>query len=251
MRHGPPAGADAVKWRLDWSPAGSRPAREAVLRSQGLPEGGGLPARIGALLDEALERYVELAEPRGLVRLVDADEFALVYRGEGRNASDTPLAHIFPKADALALFVCSVGARLSAAIADLFAGNHPAPAHMLDAVASEAADGLATAAAADLRLRLRASCALGPGGRVLPYSPGYCGWHVTGQRALFAALGPEEIGVTLNATCLMQPLKSVSGVLVAGATEIHEFYPAYPCCDACETRHCEDRMASLREGEAD
>jgi hypothetical protein len=236
-----------VKWRLYWSAAGSRPAREAVLRSQGLPEGGSLPARIGALVDEALERYVELAEPRGLVRLVDPGEFALIYGGESRNASDTPLAHIFPKADALALFVCTLGARLTAAIADLFAGNHPARAHMLDAVASEAADGLATAAAADLRSRLLESGALGREARVLPYSPGYCGWHVTGQRALFASLGPEQIGVTLNASCLMQPLKSVSGVLVAGAAEIHEFYPAYPCCEECDTRQCEDRMASLRE----
>ena len=111
---------------------------------------------------------------------------------------------------------------------------------MLDAVASAAADRLA-----DL---LAARCETASGEeriRVLPYSPGYCGWHVSGQRALFAYLDPSDIGVLLNASCLMQPLKSVSAVLVGGAADIHKFRPTYAFCEPCQDKHCRGRMASV------
>jgi hypothetical protein len=80
---------------------------------------------------------------------------------------------------------------------------------------------------------------------VLTYSPGYCGWHITGQRALFARLKPEEIGIKLTASCLMRPLKSVSGVILAGEREAHLFDDSYPFCDECADRPCRARIASL------
>jgi hypothetical protein len=68
---------------------------------------------------------------------------------------------------------------------------------------------------------------------------------VSGQRALFEFLGPEEIGITLNASCLMQPLKSISGVLVVGAGHIHRFRPTYSFCERCQEKQCRDRIASV------
>ena len=81
--------------------------------------------------------------------------------------------------------------------------------------------------------------------QALRYSPGYCGWHVSGQRALFAALRPAEIGLALRESCLMDPLKSISGVLVSGAPRIHDFVDDYPFCAECAERACRDRIASL------
>jgi hypothetical protein len=80
---------------------------------------------------------------------------------------------------------------------------------------------------------------------VLPYSPGYCGWNVTGQRALFAHLDPHELGITLNESCLMHPVKLVSGVLVLAPIEAHDFNPAFPCCATCITLDCQERAATL------
>ena len=57
-------------------------------------------------------------------------------------------------------------------------------------------------------------------------------------------------GVTLNASCLMQPLKSVSGVLVAGERDIHDFVQDYDFCDVCTTHHCRLRITSLAAGGA-
>jgi hypothetical protein len=81
--------------------------------------------------------------------------------------------------------------------------------------------------------------------RALAYSPGYCGWHVTGQRKLFKYLRPEEIGITLNASCLMQPLKSVSGVLVVGPGHVHKFQPTYSFCETCREKQCRERIATV------
>lgn len=235
-----------MKWRVDWTPADSTPDWNQVLRAQGLPEGQALPTRLVKLVDSAFNLYVQLARPRAFIGVVGRDEFADVYAGDGHNSHETPLEAIVPRAEHLALFVATVGEPVSEAIGDLFEQHEPALGYMLDAVASEAADGLAHAAGRALMDRLRQSAALDDGARVLPYSPGYCGWHVTGQRQLFATLEPEAIGVTLNASCLMQPLKSVSGVLVVGSGEAHRFHPTYTFCEHCGTRQCRDRMASVR-----
>ncbi len=80
---------------------------------------------------------------------------------------------------------------------------------------------------------------------VLPYSPGYCGWDLSGQRQLFAQLQPDAIGISLNDSCLMQPMKSVSGVFVAGEGEIHEFVNEYDFCSLCTTMACRRRLKSL------
>ncbi len=113
---------------------------------------------------------------------------------------------------------------------------------MLDAVASAAAERLVER----LEHRFATAATGGPRPAVLAYSPGYCGWHVSGQRALFGALDPAEIGITLNESCLMQPLKSVSGVLVAGRAEIHDFDDDFPCCSLCSTRECRNRIDRIR-----
>lgn len=227
----------------EWTPAESVPARAEVLRLQGVPPDGEVPPRIDALVDRAMAVYLELAEPRAIVGEMSAEEFAEIYRGDGRNSHETPLEVIFPKADRLALFAATVGAPVTARTHELFDRHELALACMLDSVASAAADRLAEL------LGPRYLTMAGDDGarewRVLAYSPGYCGWHVSGQRKLFGFLRPEAIGITLNASCLMLPLKSVSGVLVVGPGRIHTFHPTYSFCETCREKQCRDRMASV------
>ncbi len=121
-------------------------------------------------------------------------------------------------------------------------------APIFDAVASEGAERLA-----DVVMRGHLALTEGIDGQMtgtgtLRYSPGYCGWHVSGQPALFARLRPERIGVELMESCLMKPSKSVSGVIVTGPTEIHRFVPDFMFCNDCLTRSCRDRIAELDSG---
>ena len=84
------------------------------------------------------------------------------------------------------------------------------------------------------------------GGAVLSYSPGYCGWHISAQQKLFQYLRPGDIDISLNDSYLMTPLKSVSGVLVAGRKEIHYFDNSYPFCQDCKVESCLERMERVR-----
>ena len=223
-------------------PAAVLPAAAGVLRAQGVPAGAALSGAVQELLDAALSTVPELAAPVAVLEEVSTEAFTAIYRGEGRNANATPLDEIVPRASRLWLFAGTVGERLSATITSRFAGGDPAAAVMLDAAASEAAELLV----GHLERELAARASGRSRTAVLAYSPGYCGWHVSGQRALFAALAPSEIGITLNESCLMAPLKSVSGLLVAGHPDVHEFDDDFPFCGECTTRDCRLRIARVQ-----
>ena len=230
---------------IDIPPATVVPTEDAVLRAMGVPGDQNQGARVERLVAEALEEFRSEARPKGIVAEVDEDEFAVIYEGAGDNDNPSPLLEIFPRAEVVMLFAATLGASLSDRVSALFDDGKLALAATLDAAASEGTeragihlDGIVLD---DARTNGRADAA----SRILRYSPGYCGWNLTGQRALFAALGPEEIGIRLTDSCLMEPLKSISGVMVVGPAEIHEFTEDYSFCSVCRTHDCRRRIREL------
>jgi hypothetical protein len=219
------------------------PEVREVLAAQGLPEGDALAPRLHRLLHEAMSTAAALVEPRAVCEELSAERFASVLAPLGIPGDDLVVGRVYPRAEGLALFVATLGEGLPARIRQLFDDDALAEGWMLDAVASAGADLLADRLAERYRQALVARGK--DGARVLPYSPGYCGWPTRGQRPLFDALRPEEIGVTLNDSCLMSPIKTVSGVLVAGPGEAHKFRPDFPFCADCRTHECGRRMASV------
>jgi cobalamin-dependent methionine synthase I len=134
-------------------------------------------------------------------------------------------------------------------ISELFADHDYAQASLLDAAASEAADLAAATLEKVAANNFRMSGIMRSDSVALRYSPGYCGWHVSGQKALFARLQPDEIDISLRESCLMEPLKSVSGVVVGGPLKIHQFNPDYPFCADCSDYGCRDRIrTAARDG---
>ncbi len=233
------------------------PESEAVYGHQGIPATAQIPAHVEALHAQELDRFQATVDPQGVVAPITWADFEGVYEGEGRNEPTTPVGDIAPLADHLALFAVTLGPRISTEIEERFRANDLAEAYMLDSIASVAAD-LAADILQDryedsLRRQEDSASAKSPPSEgslgVLRYSPGYCGWHVSGQRKLFDYLRPERIGLSLRTSFLMDPLKSVSGVLVAGSKGIHDFPDGYGFCSQCETRDCRERIQKLWEGE--
>ena len=226
---------------LHFEAAQIEPDRDAVLEGQGMPAGAEPDARTRLLLERAMELLAGCCRPQGIVAEISLPEFDQVYRGEGANEPHTPLGKVAGRAERLALFAVTLGKEVSEKISRLFDANDFALGSMLDSAASEGAEAAAALVENYFLDFLRQRGSVSKSTAVLAYSPGYCGWHVSGQKKLFAYLQPERIGVRLGESCLMQPLKSVSGVLVAGDREIHNFEDSYPFCEQCRTRRCRHR----------
>lgn len=68
-------------------------------------------------------------------------------------------------------------------------------------------------------------------------SPGYCGWHLTGQQTLFGLMGGSPCGISLSEVCLMTPIKSISGIIGIGPEVNEKKYG----CQYCELETCYKR----------
>ena len=222
--------------------------QKEILRSQGIPDKAELSENFEKIYGEAIDLFRELSEPKGIIAGITASLFEEVFRGEGLNEKENPVEEIYRKSSYLALFAVTLGSVLSEKVTELFDNGDYAIGYMLDSVSSYAADKLANQASRLLQSELAGTEPAASPWRVLCYCPGYCGWHISGQKKLFEALRPEEIGITLNESCLMSPMKSVSGVLIAGPGEIHEFVNSYPFCNTCTARTCIERMRNLKQG---
>lgn len=82
------------------------------------------------------------------------------------------------------------------------------------------------------------------------FSPGYCGWHVSEQPLLFELFDqnhkktddtpqplPEPCGIHLTDSCLMLPIKSVSGIIGIG----HNVKKLDYTCGICKLDSCYKR----------
>lgn len=217
------------------------PDREVVYKSQGIKQETKIPQKITDLYDYSLSMFTKDVEPKGIIKEISISEFSQIFQGNGENEEDTPVQHIFPLADYLALFAFTLGKNISDTISGLFSRKDFALAYMLDSIASASADKAASIAELYFLSMLNERKNINESSKTLMYSPGYCGWHISGQKQLFKKLEPESIGISLNKQFLMEPLKSISGVLIAGKKEIHSFDNNFTFCAQCKTFSCIDR----------
>lgn len=68
-------------------------------------------------------------------------------------------------------------------------------------------------------------------------SPGYCGWHLSGQKQLFRLMGENPCDISLSEVCLMTPVKSISGIIGIGENVDEKKYG----CQFCELETCYKR----------
>jgi len=226
------------------------PTRAEVLADQGMAGRANIPEKISSLLDAALDIFGRLAEPQGLMQDLTVTEFPAIYDGNGMNSPEGPVPGMVLRADGLALFAATLGESLIAKSNELFKQGGPALGFMLDAVNSSAAERLGRLMCLRFLDSIPSKSFRLPEPRAQYYCPGHCGWHISGQTKVFEALHPEEIGITLNASWVMHPFKSISGILVAGGIEIHRFQPAFSFCKQCKEHKCIKRLLILENNQS-
>ncbi|UCF71228.1 MAG: hypothetical protein JSW49_02815 [candidate division WOR-3 bacterium] len=221
------------------------PGQKESLALQGISSLKEPSDRIVKLYQGARESFEAVCHPVGVVADITKEDFVRVYRGDGRNEASTPVGEIFEKADRLALFAVTVGHDVHERINELFGQKDFALGSMLDSVASAGVEKAADVVEARFSRYSRKRRSRSEPIVTMRYSPGYCGWHVSGQKKLFEFLKPGDIGITLRESFLMEPLKSVSGVLIQGHAEIHKVEDKYPFCIQCDTHSCRERSLRL------
>jgi hypothetical protein len=221
------------------------PPPRLILRNLGISENSIPDERIMNLARKALVLLRDISRPRGVLMEISKDDFALIYNSGVENESDAPLHRVYNSSGNLAIFAVTVGEETCRGISRLFDEKEFALGSMLDSAASEAAEIAAQTVESFQRNSLkqtgRWSSAIG----IMRFSPGYCGWHIRAQKKLFAALNPQEIGIELNDSYLMKPLKSISGVIVSGRKEIFRFDDSFSFCTDCRTHSCQDRIKAM------
>ncbi len=200
--------------------------------------------RYGAAASRALEELAALARPGGLAEDMEGEDLGAIL-ADGGCHPEALLGRVLPESERLALYAVTLGPGVEDRAAALFAAGEELAGLLLDAAASCAADRASRAVVERTLERWGREGCVKPGTAASGFSPGYCGWPVEGQRALFARLRPQEAGIVLGPSGLMKPLKSVSGVIAAGRPGAFDASRGHPFCDGCRHPECEERRRSM------
>jgi hypothetical protein len=153
-----------------------------------------------------------------------------------RKAADTPLdvgAQVqgyMRGASHLALFVCTAGQVFTRLSVQYGKDGRHLEAFIVDAIGSLTVENAMNKIQAQLET-LANETGMQISNR---YSPGYCNWALTGQRALFEYMKNIPVNVSLTDSCLMLPIKSVSGIIGIGETVKKREY----ACQICNNKDC-------------
>ena len=165
-----------------------------------------------------------------------------ISRGGVQLASDTSLkspklSRTMQGSQEMVCFVGTIGRGIEREIKRLVNQKRLSEAYVLDAMGSVLVENLVDQFQSHLDEHYKArDKALG-----LRFSPGYCDWPVTEQKKLFELLEPHKAGIELTESCLMQPRKSISGVIpLFPANNGHEQNEYNPCWE-CKKTDCTAR----------
>ncbi|HOO98414.1 MAG TPA: vitamin B12 dependent-methionine synthase activation domain-containing protein [Bacteroidales bacterium] len=134
------------------------------------------------------------------------------------------------KSDAVALFVCTAGKEIEERSRRIMKECDVLEGYILDIVGSAAVEAVADLMQDDLEQNVMSS------GRKISnrFSPGYCGWDVVEQHKLFSLLPGNFCGISLTPSALMNPVKSVSGIIGIGVNVKRKAYT----CKFCKMENC-------------
>jgi hypothetical protein len=134
------------------------------------------------------------------------------------------------KSDSLAFFLCTAGPEPGARTRKAMTEGDPLKGYIYDMLGSITVDAAADLMQAELEKETVSS-----GKKITNrYSPGYCGWHVSEQHKLFRLLPDNFCGIRLTDSALMEPVKSISGIIGIGKNVRY----IKNTCSLCEMKKC-------------
>ncbi len=213
--------------------------RSEILRYLGYPKGVSPKDRIGEEIDRWIAEGSGLAQPKATYIVLPVTDkgprWLRVETSIGTTEFKGAIGEFLGGALGVAVFIATAGPQIENRASELLREHDGLGAMVLNAVGAERAEAVEAVVINQLRQQAH-KAKIAP---TLPYAPGYCGMPLTEQKKLFAIFDNQNVGVTLTDSCLMQPIKSVSGLIGLAKTQDLEIFRTP--CERCELHNCNMR----------
>jgi hypothetical protein len=192
---------------------------------------GIVPEPFPEIIQQALNDAPKFCEIQGGYRIFDSVEINLEkesIRIEDQTFFPTKIVTTqLKESTSAALFICTAGAEISNHANELILQGDPMLGYIFDVIGSVTVEKAIDKIQKELELHLLKS-GLNISDR---YSPGYCEWSVAEQKYIFKLMPDNFCGVSLSESSLMNPIKSVSGIIGIGTTLKQKGYQCHWCTD--------------------
>jgi len=195
---------------------------------------GTAPEPVTLLINEIMEEFFTLGGIKAEYTIFNEISFHQAEKSlqvEGVTFNIKPIIYRqIRQAEAVALFICTAGPVIGELSHASMKGGDLLKGYVYDVIGSEVVEAAADRMQEHLRLKMAAT-----GSRISNrFSPGYCGWDVAEQHKLFGFFKDNYCGITLTESALMNPIKSVSGIVAIGRNV--RFTPYQ--CNICQDKNC-------------
>ena len=188
----------------------------------------------GTIYEAALANANELCKVEGGYRLISGagfdDSGKELYMNEKMFHPGKIIYRQLKNISGAVLFLCTAGAGISRVSQELLTGNDQLLGYVYDVIGSICVEKAIDRMQDNLELEL-AQSGIGMTNR---FSPGYCEWDVAEQQTLFSFFPKDFCGISLSPTSLMNPIKSVSGIIGFGPDIEKKEHP----CKLCTMTGC-------------
>jgi hypothetical protein len=195
---------------------------------------GTAPEPVTELIREVTEELMPMGEIRAEYRIfsdigLSRENRSVEIEGVVFNVKPIIFSQI-REAEEAALFICTAGPGVGEMSRRLMKEGDLLKGYVYDVVGSEVAENAADRMQEELKNEAAAR------GKKMTnrFSPGYCGWDVAEQHKLFSFFRENFCGITLTESALMNPVKSVSGIIGLGTKVKYSPYQ----CHVCEDKNC-------------
>ena len=217
---------------------------EQVEEAMGYPRGES-PEPFPDMISTALLQSADLIHIKG--SLIISDDFITDQAGtiivEGVTFQvGKKIVRQLRNAESGALFICTAGVGIGDKSKDLIASGDLLEGYILDVIGSLTVEAAMDKIQNSLEIELKRT-----GKKITnSYSPGTCGWALHEQKQFFELFPDNYCGITLSDSYLMEPTKSVSGVIGFGINLRKSAFE----CEICELKSCSfrtKRLAKVRQ----
>jgi len=203
-----------------------------ILRLLGEQEGM-IDAHTTGLVKKYIAECLRISSPSGAFVLAEAFESSSVEElaTPGLVFDSGKIVHkMLRHSERYALFVVTAGPEAENLARSLIAEGNYLDGYIVDLVASALVDLAADQVQEQVR-KMADTDGLKITNR---YSPGYCSWNVEEQQKLFSLFPEACCGITLSDSSLMNPIKSISGIIGLGTDVMYRDYT----CEICPMKDC-------------